>query len=557
VGSNSIATGGEVRPDVAHILGGRQQFCPVSADISLDVSQQSSLPSSGRVLRHLPSGQDAQPAVPSASGLFSLTYEPYYGLQEKPFSLSADPRFLYRSAEHAPAFQELLNGIRRREGLITLTGEIGTGKTTLIRSVLQHLDRRTFSAFVPDPFVSREDLLKMLLVDFGVVSIADLKRGSLNGASRPDLSYPLYEFLDSLVPLQAFAVLIIDEAQNLPLPLLEEVRILSDLEGREKLLQVVLVGQPELRGHLKLPEMRQVDQRVSVRCELTPLQRDGVAGYIEHRLGIASEGQARVEFSSAAVDAVYQGSKGTPRLINLICDRALQGGFTARVDRIEPNFVWDAIADLGLDLGSPEKKAAAPAPSPKPQPPTPTQVPSVAAPAPQTRSAVPIPRPEQLTDFAPEPRVDPLTTVANEGIARGWLLVGAAALAAIVALGAMFAYLRVQAMTELPALKFPSSPTRVAATLPPVLPAGTEYFAIQVASFQTTTVAGRLVKQLTDAGFRAGSVEATLGDGSRFVKVLVGHYPKAEEAREDLAVLRAQLGFADARVEPFISTINR
>ena len=146
----------------------------------------------GRVLRHLPGGQDAQPA----SNLFSLTYEPYYGLQEKPFSLSADPKFLFRSAEHAPAFEELLNGIRRREGLITLTGEIGTGKTTLIRSVLQHLDRRTFSAFVPDPFVSREDLLKMLLVDFGVVSIADLKRGSLNGASRPDLSYPLYEFLD-------------------------------------------------------------------------------------------------------------------------------------------------------------------------------------------------------------------------------------------------------------------------------------------------------------------------------------------------------------------------
>ena len=166
----------------------------------------------------------------------------------------------------ASAFEELLNGIRRREGLITLTGEIGTGKTTLIRSVLQNLDRRTFTAFVPDPFVSREDLLKMLLVDFGVVSIADLKRGMLSGASRPDLSYPLCEFLDSLVGLQAFAVLIIDEAQNLPLPLLEEVRILSDLEGRERLLQVVLVGQPELRDHLRLPEMRQVNQRVSIRC---------------------------------------------------------------------------------------------------------------------------------------------------------------------------------------------------------------------------------------------------------------------------------------------------
>ena len=195
------------------------------------------MPLGGRILRSVVAGQDAQPSVvapASSSGLFSLTYEPYYGLKEKAFSLSADPRFLFRSPEHAPAFEELLNGIRRREGLITLTGEIGTGKTTLIRSVLQQLDRRTFSAFLPDPFVSREDLLKMLLVDFGVVSVADLKRGTLNGASRPDLSYPLYEFLDSLVGLQAFAVLIIDEAQNLPLSLLEEVRILSDLEGRER-----------------------------------------------------------------------------------------------------------------------------------------------------------------------------------------------------------------------------------------------------------------------------------------------------------------------------------
>ena len=198
----------------------------------------------GRVLRHL-TGEAPSAAAASTPFLPPFSYEQHYGLNEKPFSLSADPRFLFRSPKHAPAFDDLLHGIRRREGLIVLTGEIGTGKTTLIRSVLQNLDRRTFSAFVPDPFVSREDLLKMLLVDFGVVSIGDLKRGALKGASRPDLSYPLYEFLDSLVPLQAFAVLIVDEAQNLPLPLLEEIRILSDLEGREKLLQVVLVGQPE------------------------------------------------------------------------------------------------------------------------------------------------------------------------------------------------------------------------------------------------------------------------------------------------------------------------
>jgi type II secretory pathway predicted ATPase ExeA len=300
------------------------------------------------VLRHF--AGDAVPAPPATPFSPSLTYELYYGLKEKPFSLSSDPRFLFQSPTHAPAFEALLNGIRRREGLIVLSGEIGTGKTTLIRSVLQNLDRRTFSAFVPDPFVSREDLLKVLLVDFGVVSLADLKRGTLNGASRPDLSYPLYEFLDSLVPLQAFAVMIVDEAQNLPLPLLEEIRILSDLEGREKLLQVVLVGQPELRANLKLPQMRQVDQRVSVRCELSPLALGDVAGYVRHRLNVAGDGDCRVEFSEAAIEAVHRRSGGTPRLINLICDRALHRGHAARVDRIEPEFVQQAIRDLGLDL---------------------------------------------------------------------------------------------------------------------------------------------------------------------------------------------------------------
>src|SRR4029450_10382010 len=212
-------------------------------------------------------------AVPPSGRSSLLTYETYFGLREKPFSLSSDPRFLYKSPMHAAVFDDLRAGIRRREGLIVLTGDIGTGKTTLCKAVVQGLDRKTFSAFVPDPFLSREDLLKMLLLDFGVVSVDDLRSGRLNGASRPDLSYPLYDFLKTLVPLQAFAVLIIDEAQNLSVPLLEEIRILSDLEAPEKLLQVVLVGQLELHAKLKLPEMRQVDQRVTARCNVHALTR--------------------------------------------------------------------------------------------------------------------------------------------------------------------------------------------------------------------------------------------------------------------------------------------
>jgi general secretion pathway protein A len=278
----------------------------------------------------------------------SLTYESFYGLREKPFSLSANPKFLYRSPSHSTAFEELVTAIRRREGLVVLTGDIGTGKTTLCRAVLDGLDRKTFSTFVPDPFVSREDLLKTLLLDFGIMSIDDLKSGRLKGASRTDLSYSLYEFLDSLAPLDAMAVVIIDEAQNLSLPLLEEIRILSDLEGREKLLQVVLVGQPELKTYLKLPQMRQVDQRVTVRCEIEPLGRAGVSGYVAHRLFVASGGNGVVDFSTAALDAVYEASRGVPRVVNLICDRALQLGYLDREPRIEGRVVMRAIDRLGF-----------------------------------------------------------------------------------------------------------------------------------------------------------------------------------------------------------------
>jgi general secretion pathway protein A len=277
-----------------------------------------------------------------------LTYEPYYGLREKPFSLSTDPKFLYKSAAHAGTFEDLLLAIRRREGLIVLTGDIGTGKTTLCKAVLERLDRKTFTTFVPDPFVSREDLLKMLLLDFGVMSIDDLKTGRMAGTSHPDLSYPLYDFLRSLVPLQAFAVLIIDEAQNLSPALLEEIRILSDLESPDKLLQVVLIGQLELRAKLKLPEMRQLDQRVSARCTLEPLNREGVAGYITHRLNVAGGADDRVHFSPNAIDLVFRVSGGIPRVINLICDRALHRGHLQRKSAIDLEAVTQAIDDLGV-----------------------------------------------------------------------------------------------------------------------------------------------------------------------------------------------------------------
>ena len=268
-----------------------------------------------------------------------MTYETFFGLTEKPFSLSSDPRFLYRSHSHAVAYDELLAGIRRREGLLVLTGDIGTGKTTLCRAVLQNLDRKTFSAFVPDPFASREDLLKMLLVDFGVMSIQDLATGPLRGASRTELSYFLHAFLETLVPLEAFVVVIIDEAQNMSLPLIEEIRILSDMNGRQSPLQVVFVGQLELHDRLKLPEMRQVDQRVCGYARLDPLSPDAVPGYVRHRLQVAGGTPDRVKFPADSLDLLYRASRGVPRLINRICDRALHLACLRQTSTVDPDIL--------------------------------------------------------------------------------------------------------------------------------------------------------------------------------------------------------------------------
>lgn len=296
-----------------------------------------------------------------------LTYEVFYGLNEKPFSLSSDPAFFYGSRSHAKAFEDLQSGIRRRESLSVLSGDIGTGKTTLCRAVLQKLDQKTFSAFVPDPFASREDLLKVVLIDFGVVSADDFTSGRLKGASRTELSYLLYEFLATLTPLDAFAVVFIDEAQNLSLSLLEEIRILSDSDGRQRQLQVVLVGQIELRDKLGLPEMRQVDQRVSVRCDLGPLDHAGVAGYIAHRLNVAGGSPDRVCFSEDAIAAVYQVTGGVPRLINRVCDRALHQGHLRQTAIIDRDIVEAAVP--GMKSAPPSRETPrSPAPPPASDP---------------------------------------------------------------------------------------------------------------------------------------------------------------------------------------------
>src|SRR5580765_8003452 len=237
-------------------------------------------------------------------------YETYYGFAEKPFSLTPDPKYLYRSRSHSSAFELLQYAIRRREGFVVVTGDIGTGKTTLCRALLEEIDRTTFTALVLNPFVSEEDLLKRILQDFGVVSREEMKRGTLANVSKQELIDALYDFLLGLVPLKASAVLIIDEAQNLPLPVLEQIRILSNLEtDKEKLLQIILVGQLNLHGMLRSPDLRQLDQRVSIRYELIPLDREGVGAYITHRLTVAGGGQ-NVSFAPEAIDEVHRATHG-------------------------------------------------------------------------------------------------------------------------------------------------------------------------------------------------------------------------------------------------------
>src|SRR4051794_3215067 len=279
-------------------------------------------------------------------------YERYYGLTEKPFSLTPDPKFLYRSPSHANAFELLQYAIRRREGFVVVTGDIGTGKTTLCRALLEDIDRNTFTALVLNPFMSEEDLLKRILQDFGVISRDDIKRGQLANVTKPELVDTLYEFLLGLIPLKASAILIIDEAQNLPLQVLEQIRILSNLEtDKEKLLQIVMVGQLNLRDLLRSPELRQLDQRVSIRYELQPLTREETGAYIGHRLAIAGGGAA-VSFAPKALTLIHRHSGGIPRLINLVCDRALLGGYGARTARITPQIV--AIAVETLDFAAPD-----------------------------------------------------------------------------------------------------------------------------------------------------------------------------------------------------------
>jgi len=264
-------------------------------------------------------------------------YCKFYGLRERPFNVTSDPSFFFLSNEHKEALSHLLYGVSQRKGISVITGEIGTGKTTVCRFFLDTLGDRVKTAFILNPSLSELQLLEAIINDFGLKARNKTKLGFIS---------ELNKFLLSQVKLDNNVVLIIDEAQNLKPSQLEQIRLLSNLETeKDKLIQIILVGQPELNQKLNLYELRQLRQRIMVRYHITPLDGPETKNYIMHRLNISGH-DGRIAFTDEAVNAITEFSAGTPRLINIICDRALLAGFVAETNEISAGIISKCRQEL-------------------------------------------------------------------------------------------------------------------------------------------------------------------------------------------------------------------
>jgi general secretion pathway protein A len=269
-------------------------------------------------------------------------YETFYGFAEKPFNLTPDPKYLYLSQRHTEAFAHLEFGRKERGGFIVITGEVGTGKTTLARYFLGRLDARTATAFVLYPALTGAELLRTILEDLHIPPA---------GTSLKDHVDALHRFLLASRAEQRDVVLLIDEAQDLSPEVLEQIRLISNLEtDTEKLIQIVLVGQSELQEMLARRELRQLAQRVTARYHLTPLRAGETADYIHHRLKVAG-GEGKVAFTPGALQSVHRSSTGVPRLINVICDRALLAGYVQGTRTIEAPTVRQAAREATGETG--------------------------------------------------------------------------------------------------------------------------------------------------------------------------------------------------------------
>lgn len=261
----------------------------------------------------------------------------YYGLTEPPFSITPNPRFLFYSARHREAFNHMLYGIRERKGFVQLTGEVGAGKTTLCRALLEQLGKNFSTALILNPVLDNDELVRAVATEFGL---------SVKGSTRLEILAEINRFLLSEAQKEREVLLIIDEAQDLSNESLEQIRLLSNLETNDrKLLQIVLMGQPELKQRLEDYSLRQLRQRITIRYHLTPLSRQELRQYVQHRLTVSGARGVPV-FTGPAIWRVYHYSKGIPRLVNALCDKCLLAGFVRNSDRIDFGTVGRAISEL-------------------------------------------------------------------------------------------------------------------------------------------------------------------------------------------------------------------
>jgi general secretion pathway protein A len=264
-------------------------------------------------------------------------YEEFYGLSASPFNITPDPRYLFFSRQHREAFEHILFGVNQRKGFIQITGEVGTGKTTLCRAVLEQLQEGYATALILNPVMTGIQLLRSILREYGLDD---------RGNDRVRLVERLNEFLLERTHAGDDVVLFIDEAQDMSDDLLEQVRLLSNLETDDrKLVQIVLIGQPELRARLDRKGLRQLRQRITVRYHLGPISRQETESYILHRLQVAGS-NGRPTFSPAAIGAIHRHAGGVPRIINAVCDKAMLAGYVDGRDHLGWRQIRRAIRDL-------------------------------------------------------------------------------------------------------------------------------------------------------------------------------------------------------------------
>ena len=324
-------------------------------------------------------------------------YERFYQLRERPFALSPDPEYLYPSRVHQEALDYLRYGLESQAGFIVITGEIGSGKTTLLQTLLRGLDSQTTVGRIVNTMLEPRELLETIMIDFGL---------DPTGKSKPLLLRDLAQYLVDQRLAGRMVLLVIDEAQNLTLGALEELRMLSNLETeKSKLLQIVLVGQPNLRDKLIAPELEQLRQRVTVSYHLQPIDADETENYVNHRLRRAAVG-APVVFPRAATDVIHARSRGVPRIINVICDAALVFGYAEERRAIDLELVQEVLAELELTgvlppVGSTNMTESSP-------------VPAVAAAASAPLAAVGTPQARDVGVHARGPLLQDLTLRAAE-----------------------------------------------------------------------------------------------------------------------------------------------